>query len=41
MPISAEGAVGWNDNGVPKPKTLRSLGLEDVEVKLREVDLIR
>jgi aldehyde:ferredoxin oxidoreductase len=34
-------AVGWNDNGVPKPETLESLGLEDVEAKLREVDLIK
>ena len=33
-------AVGWNDNGVPKPETLKSLGLEDVEAKLREVNLI-
>jgi len=34
-------AAGWNDNGVPKPETLRSLGLENVEAKLREVDIIK
>ncbi len=34
-------AAGWNDSGVPKPETLRCLGLEDVEAKLREVGLIK
>ncbi|MGC8831777.1 MAG: aldehyde ferredoxin oxidoreductase C-terminal domain-containing protein [Thermoproteota archaeon] len=33
-------AVGWDENGVPKPQTLRRLRLTDVEAKLREVDLI-
>jgi aldehyde:ferredoxin oxidoreductase len=33
-------AVGWDGNGVPKPKTLRRLGLTDVEAKLREAGLI-
>ena len=23
-------AVGWNDNGIPKPNQLKKLGLEDV-----------
>ncbi|UCF58772.1 MAG: aldehyde ferredoxin oxidoreductase [Candidatus Bathyarchaeota archaeon] len=34
-------AAGWNGNGVPKPETLRRLGLEDVEAKLKEVGLIK
>jgi len=34
-------AAGWNENGVPKPETLRRLGLEDVEAKLKEVSLIK
>jgi aldehyde:ferredoxin oxidoreductase len=29
-------AVGWGKNGLPKPETLRKLGLQDVEVKLRK-----
>jgi len=33
-------AAGWNENGVPKPDTLRKLGLEDVEAKLKDVALI-
>jgi aldehyde:ferredoxin oxidoreductase len=33
-------AAGWNENGVPKPETLRKLGLEDVETKLRDAALI-
>ena len=33
-------AVGWDKNGVPKPETLRKLGLAGVEAKLREVDLM-
>ncbi|RLI22864.1 aldehyde ferredoxin oxidoreductase [Candidatus Bathyarchaeota archaeon] len=32
--------VGWDENGVPKPETLRKLGLHDVETKLREVGLL-
>ena len=32
--------VGWDENGVPRPETLRALGLHDVEAKLREADLI-
>ncbi|MDH5690351.1 MAG: aldehyde ferredoxin oxidoreductase, partial [Candidatus Bathyarchaeota archaeon] len=34
-------AAGWNENGVPKPETLRRLGLEDVEAKLKEAGLIK
>ncbi|WXG40009.1 MAG: aldehyde ferredoxin oxidoreductase C-terminal domain-containing protein [Candidatus Freyarchaeum deiterrae] len=34
-------AVGWDENGVPKPETLRKLGLEDLEEKLREEELIQ
>ena len=34
-------AAGWNESGVPKPETLRRLGLGDIEAKLREVGLIR
>ncbi|MDH5447918.1 MAG: aldehyde ferredoxin oxidoreductase [Candidatus Bathyarchaeota archaeon] len=34
-------AAGWNENGVPKPETLRKLGLEDVEAKLKDVALIK
>nr|MDO8135603.1 aldehyde ferredoxin oxidoreductase C-terminal domain-containing protein [Candidatus Njordarchaeum guaymaensis] len=33
-------AVGWDENGVPRPETLRKLGLENVEAKLKEVNLI-
>jgi len=33
--------VGWDENGVPKPETLRKLGLREVEIKLREVGLIK
>ena len=32
--------AGWNENGVPQPETLRKLGLEDVEAKLRSSALI-
>ena len=28
--------VGWNEKGVPKPETLRKLGLKDVETKLKK-----
>lgn len=34
-------AVGWDENGVPKPETLKKLNLEDVEKKLRETGLIQ
>jgi aldehyde:ferredoxin oxidoreductase len=34
-------AVGWDEDGVPRPETLRRLGLENVEAKLKEVDLIK
>jgi aldehyde:ferredoxin oxidoreductase len=34
-------AVGWDENGVPLPETLRNLGLKDVEVKLRKHGLIK
>jgi aldehyde:ferredoxin oxidoreductase len=34
-------AAGWDENGVPKPETLRKLGLQDLEAKLREADLIK
>ena len=33
-------AAGWNENGVPKPETLRKLGLQDVEVELRNASVI-
>lgn len=33
--------VGWGKTGVPKPETLRKLGLQDVEAKLREAGLIK
>jgi aldehyde:ferredoxin oxidoreductase len=33
--------VGWDQNGVPMPDTLRKLGLQDVEAKLREANLMR
>lgn len=32
--------VGWNEKGVPTPATLRKLGLDDVEVKLKKAGLI-
>jgi len=34
-------AAGWDENGVPRPETLRRLGLEDLEAKLKEVGLIK
>jgi aldehyde:ferredoxin oxidoreductase len=34
-------AVGWDEDGVPRPETLRRLGLENVEAKLKEVGLIK
>jgi len=33
-------ALGWDKNGLPKPKTLRKLGLRDVEAKLRESSIL-
>jgi len=33
-------AVGWDKKGIPKPETLRHLGLQDVEEKLRAVNII-
>jgi aldehyde:ferredoxin oxidoreductase len=33
-------AVGWDEKGVPKPRTLRRLGLTDVEAKLRRAGLV-
>ncbi|MEM3388713.1 MAG: aldehyde ferredoxin oxidoreductase C-terminal domain-containing protein [Thermoproteota archaeon] len=33
-------AVGWDENGVPTEKTLRRLGLTDLETKLREAGLV-
>ena len=32
--------VGWNENGVPKPETLRKLGLKDVETKLKKEHIL-
>lgn len=32
--------VGWNTNGVPKPETLRKLGLQDIEEKLRAENIL-
>jgi aldehyde:ferredoxin oxidoreductase len=33
-------AVGWDKKGIPKPETLRKLGLQDVEEKLRRSDVL-
>jgi len=33
-------AVGWDKNGLPKPETLRKLGLQDVEARLRESNVL-
>jgi len=33
-------AVGWDTRGLPKPETLRKLGLLDVEAKLREANIL-
>jgi len=33
-------AVGWDKNGLPKPEILRKLGLQDVEAKLRESNIL-
>jgi aldehyde:ferredoxin oxidoreductase len=32
--------VGWDEDGVPRPETLRRLGLESVEKKLRKAGII-
>jgi aldehyde:ferredoxin oxidoreductase len=32
--------AGWTEDGVPKPETLRRLGLDDVEAKLNETGLL-
>jgi aldehyde:ferredoxin oxidoreductase len=34
-------AAGWNENGVPKPETLRKLDLENVEAKLKDAALLK
>jgi aldehyde:ferredoxin oxidoreductase len=34
-------AVGWDEDGVPRSETLRRLGLENVDAKLKEVGLIK
>jgi len=33
-------AVGWDKNGLPKPEVLRKLGLQNVETKLRESNIM-
>jgi len=33
-------AVGWDKNGLPKPETLRKLGLQSVERKLRQANVL-
>jgi aldehyde:ferredoxin oxidoreductase len=33
-------AVGWDKRGIPKPETLRKLGLQDVEAKLRDAGIL-
>lgn len=33
-------AVGWDENGVPKPETLRRLGLDDVQFKLNKAQIM-
>jgi aldehyde:ferredoxin oxidoreductase len=33
-------AAGWTENGVPGPESLRKLGLNDVEAKLRQAGLL-
>jgi aldehyde:ferredoxin oxidoreductase len=33
-------AIGWDRNGLPKPEILRKLGLQDVEKKLREMNIL-
>ncbi len=32
--------IGWDENGLPKPETLKKLNLIDVEIKLKEFGLI-
>ena len=33
-------SIGWNENGVPTPETLKRLNLMDVETKLKEIGLL-
>jgi aldehyde:ferredoxin oxidoreductase len=33
-------AVGWDENGLPKPEALKKLGLQNVETKLRESNIL-
>jgi aldehyde:ferredoxin oxidoreductase len=33
-------ALGWDENGLPKPEVLRKLGLKNVETKLRETNIL-
>jgi aldehyde:ferredoxin oxidoreductase len=33
-------AVGWDENGLPKPETLKKLGLLDVEAKLKKARIM-
>lgn len=33
-------SIGWDENGLPKPETLKKLNLIDVEIKLKEFGLI-
>jgi len=33
-------AVGWDEKGSPKPEVLRRLGLQSVEAKLRESNIL-
>jgi len=33
-------AVGWDEKGLPKPETLRKLGLQNVEAKLRKSNIL-
>jgi len=33
-------AVGWDEKGLPKPEVLRKLGLQSVEAKLRESNIL-
>jgi aldehyde:ferredoxin oxidoreductase len=32
-------AVGWDKNGIPTPETLKKLGLQDVEAKLKKAEI--
>jgi aldehyde:ferredoxin oxidoreductase len=33
-------AMGWDEKGLPKPATLRKLGLREVEEKLRKTEIL-